>query len=54
MDWLTIQPENFCGLKEIELNTMKIQRKNQQCVTIMQSRLANKRRLLATHPIQTA
>ena len=26
----------------------KIQRKNQQCVTIMQSRLANKKQLLAT------
>ena len=38
---LTIEPQNFCGLKEIELKTRKIQRKNQQCVTIMQSRLAN-------------
>ena len=39
---LTIEPQTFCGLKEIELKTRKIQRKNQQCVTIMQLRLANK------------
>ena len=54
---LTIEHQTFCGLKEIELKTRnififflsrKIQRKNQQCVTIMQSRLANKKRLLAT------
>ena len=45
---LTIVLYTFCGLKEIELNTRKIQRKNQQCVTITQSRLANKKRLLAT------
>ena len=45
---LTIEPQTFCGLKEIELKTKKIQRKNQQCVTIMQSRLTNKKRLLAT------
>ena len=40
---LTIEPQTFCGLKEIELKTRKIQRKNQQCVTIMQSRLTNKK-----------
>ena len=40
MNRLTIEPQTFCGLKEIELKTRKIQRKNQQCVTIMQSRLA--------------
>ena len=40
---LTIEPQTFCGLKEIELKTRKIQRKNQQCVTIMQSRSANKK-----------
>ena len=40
---LTIEPQTFCGLKEIELKTRKIQRKNQHCVTIMQSRLANKK-----------
>ena len=40
---LTIEPQTFCGLKEIELKTRKIQRKNQQCVTITQSRLANKK-----------
>ena len=34
---LTIAPQTFCGLKEIELKTRKIQRKNQQCVTITQS-----------------
>ena len=31
---LTIEPQTFCGLKEIELKMMKIQRKYQQCVTI--------------------
>ena len=40
---LTIEPQTFCGLKEIELTTRKIQRKNQQCVTITQSRLVNKK-----------
>ena len=40
---LTIEPQTFCGLKEIELKTRKIQRKNQPCVTITQSRLANKK-----------
>ena len=45
---LTIEPQTFCSLKEIELKTRKIQRKNQQCVTITQSRLVNKKRLLAT------
>ena len=40
---LTIEPQTVCGLKEIELKNRKIQRKNQQCVTIMQSRLANKK-----------
>ena len=45
---LTIEPQTFCGLKEIELKTRKIQRKNQQCVTVTQSRSANKKRLLAT------
>ena len=38
---LSIEPQTFCGLKEIELKTRKIQRKHQQCVTITQSRLAN-------------
>ena len=45
---LNIEPLTFCGLKEIELKTRKIQRKNQQCVTITQSRLVIKKRLLAT------
>ena len=45
---LTIEPKTVCGLKEIELKTRKIQRKNQQYVTITQSRLAIKKRLLAT------
>ena len=40
---LTIEPQTFCGLKEIELKNRKIQRKNQRCVTITQSRLANKK-----------
>ena len=48
MNRLTIEPQTFCGLKENELKTRKIQRKNQQCVTITQSRLANKKRLLGT------
>ena len=43
MGRLTIEPETFCGLKEIDLKTIKIQRKNQQCVTITQSRFANKK-----------
>ena len=45
---LTIETKTFCGLKEIKLKTRKIQRKNQLCVTIMQSRLTDKKRLLAT------
>ena len=40
---LTIKPQTFCGLKEIELKTRKIQQKSQQHITIMQSRLANKK-----------
>ena len=40
---LTIESQTFCGLKEIELKTRTIQQKNQQCVIIMQSRLANKK-----------
>ena len=44
---LTIEPQTFCGF---ERNRAKNQEdtKNQQCVTITQSRLANKKRLLAT------
>ena len=38
---LTIEPQTFC---EIELKSRKIQRKNQQCVTITKPRLANKKR----------
>jgi len=48
---LTIDPQIFCGLKEIELKTIKIQRKNQRCVIITQSRIANKN---AIPPGQTA
>ena len=51
---LTIEPQTFCGLKEIKLQTRKIQRKNQQCVTITQSRLANVKRLLVTLTRKTA
>ena len=51
---LTIEPQTFCDLKEIELKTRKIQQKNQQHLTIMQSRLANKKRLLATPTRKTA
>ena len=45
---LPIEPQTFCGLKEIGLKTTKIQRKDQQCVTIIQLRLANKKLLLTT------
>ena len=41
MDKLTIKPQPFCSLKEIELKTTKIQQKNQQCVTTTRLRLAN-------------
>ena len=51
---LTIEPQTFCGLKKIELKTRKIQQKNQQCVTIMQSGSANKKRLLAMPTRKTA
>ena len=42
---LTIEPQTFCSLKEIELKNRKIQQKNQQYVTITQllQRLANKK-----------
>ena len=40
---LTIEPQTLCGLKEIELKTRTMQRKNQQYVTITQSRSANKK-----------
>jgi len=43
---LTIKPQTFCGLKEIELKTIKIQQRTQQCITIMQSRITNKVLLL--------
>ena len=49
---LTIEPQTFCGLKEIELKTGKIQRETN--ITIMQSRLANKKRLLVTPTRKTA
>jgi len=45
---LTIEPQTFCGLKEIELKTMKIQQKNQQYVIITRSRIT------ATSPRQIA
>ena len=46
---LTIEPQTFCCLKEIELKNRKIQRKSQQCVTIYtQSRLANKKKKTTT------
>ena len=47
---LTIKPQTFCHLKEIELKVIKIQRKNQQCVIIMQSRITNKIPLLLDKP----
>ena len=54
MSRLTIEPQTVCGLKESELKTTKIQQTDQQCVTITQSRLANKKRLLATPTRKTA
>ena len=39
---LSSEPQTFCGLKGIELKTMKIQQKNQQCVIITRSRITNK------------
>jgi len=48
---LTIEPQNFCGLKEIELKTIKIQRKNQQCAIILRSRITNKMLLLPDKPL---
>ena len=51
---LTIEPQTFCGLKEIELKAMKIQRKDQQCITITQSRLVNKKKLLTMPTRKTA
>ena len=48
---LTIEPQTFCGLKEIELQNWKIQRKDQQYVAITQSRLANKK-MTAFHAYQ--
>ena len=47
---LTIEPQTFCGLKEIELKTRKIKQQNQQCVTITQLRLANKNEYLPRLP----
>ena len=40
---LTIEPQTFCGLKEIRAKNQEDTTINQQCVTIMQSRLANKK-----------
>ena len=51
---LTIEHQTFCGLKGIELKTTKLQRKNQECATMIQSRSANKKRLLATPTRKTA
>ena len=48
--WLTIKPQTFCGLKEIELNSIKIQQKNQQCGIITRSRITNKMPLLPGKP----
>ena len=36
---LTIKPQTFRSLKEIEIITIKIKQKNQQCKIIMQSRI---------------
>ena len=49
MNRLTIEPQIFCGLKEIELKTRKIQRKSQQCVTIIRVRNP-KNQLLQINP----
>ena len=47
---LTIEPQTFCGLKEIELKPGRYNEKIQQCVTITQSRLANKNDCLPRLP----
>ena len=47
---LTIKSETFCDLKEIELKTIKMQQKNQQCVIIVWSRITNKMPLLPDKP----
>jgi len=49
---LTIEPQTFCGLNEIKLKIIKIQRKNQQCVIITRSRIANKIPLLSDKPFR--
>ena len=49
---LTIEPQTFCGLKEIELKTRRTKRKNQQCVTITQSRLTNNKKKNTFHTHQ--
>ena len=48
---LTIEPQTFCTLKEIEVKTTKIQQKNQQCVATTRLRLANKKN--TCHAYQT-
>ena len=48
---LTIEPQTFCGLKEIKLKTMKIQQKNQLCVKITRSKKINKMPLLPDKPL---
>jgi len=48
---LIIEPQTFCGLKKIELKTMKIQQKNLQCVITMRSRMTNKMPLLPDKPL---
>ena len=35
VDRLTIELQTFCSFKEMELNTTKIQQKDQKCVAIM-------------------
>jgi len=44
-DRVTIEPQTFCHLKEIELKITKIQQKTQQWVTITRSRFTDKNKL---------
>ena len=48
---LIIEPQTLCGLKEMELKTIKIQRKNQCCVIIPRSRITNKMPFLPNKPL---
>jgi len=50
-DRVTIEPQTFCYLKEIELKITKVQRDTQQWVTITRSRFTDKNKLLPNNKI---